>query len=69
MTDSDMVDLYEEMLWVKATNSRIRPVLYVSSCRDLECNVLMLLNAAPELRLAGHRYLILSGPRQQIRTI
>ncbi|HXU39268.1 MAG TPA: hypothetical protein VN937_23135 [Blastocatellia bacterium] len=69
MTDSDMVDLYEEMLWVKATNSRIRPMLYVSSSRDLECNVLMLLNAAPELRLARHGHLIVSGPRQQIRTI
>lgn len=68
MTDSEMVDLYEEMLWVKAAN-RIRPVLYVSSSRDLECNVLMLLNAAPELRLAGHRRLIVSGPRQQVRTI
>jgi hypothetical protein len=68
MTDSEMVDLYEEMLWVKATNG-IRPMLYVSSSRDLECNVLMLLNAAPELRLAGHRHLIVSGPRQQVRTI
>jgi hypothetical protein len=68
MTDSDMVDLYEEMLWVKAT-SRIRPALYVSSARDLECNVLMLLNAAPELRLAGHRQLIVSGPREQVRTV
>ena len=68
MTDSDMVDLYEEMLWVKATN-RIRPVLYVSSSRDLECNVLMLLNAAPELRLAGHRRQFASGFRQQVRTI
>lgn len=68
MTDSEMVDLYEEMLWVKATN-RIRPVLYVSSARDLECNVLMLLNAAPELRLSGHRHLIVSGPREQVRTV
>lgn len=68
MTDSEMVDLYEEMLWVKAANC-IRPVLYVSSSRDLECNVLMLLNAAPELRLVGHRRLIVSGPRQQVRTI
>jgi hypothetical protein len=68
MTDSDMVDLYEEMLWVKAA-SRIRPLLYVSSSRDLECNVLMLLNAAPELRLAGRRQMIACGPRQQIRTI
>jgi hypothetical protein len=68
MTDSDMVDLYEEMLWVKAANG-IRPLLYVSSSKDLECNVLMLLNAAPELRLAGHRQMIASGVRQQVRTI
>lgn len=68
MTDSDMVDLYEEMLWVKAVN-RVRPVLYVSSCKDLECNVLMLLNAAPELRLAGRRQVIASGVRQHVRTM
>lgn len=68
MIDSEMVDLYEEMLCTKAMN-RIRPVLYVSSSKDLECNVLMLLNAAPELRLAGHRRLFASGFTQHVRTI
>lgn len=68
MTDSDMVDLYEEMLWVKSATG-IRPVIYVSSSKDLECNVLMLLNAAPELRLAGHQRQFASGFRQQVRTI
>jgi hypothetical protein len=68
MTDSDMVDLYEEMLHAKAMN-RIRPVLYISSSKDLECNVLMLLNAAPEQRLARHRRLVASGFRQHVRTI
>jgi hypothetical protein len=68
MTDSDIVDLYEEMLCAKAMN-RIRPVLYISSSKDLECNVLMLLNAAPELRLVGRRRLVASGFRQHVRTI
>jgi hypothetical protein len=52
MTDSDMLDLYEAML-SKRVVKRIRPVLYISSSTDLECSVLMLLNEAPELRLAG----------------
>jgi hypothetical protein len=68
MTDSDMVDLYEEMLCAKAMN-RIRPVLYVSSSKDLECSVLMLLNAAPELRLAGRQRSFASGFRQHVRTM
>lgn len=68
MTDSDMVDLYEEMLWAKGVKG-YRPVLYVSSSTDLECNVLMLLNTAPELRLAGHQRPFASGFRQQVRAI
>ncbi len=51
MTDSGMLDLYEEMLYERAAKG-IRPVLYVSSHKDLECSVLMLLDEAPELQLA-----------------
>ena len=54
MTDWDMVDLYEEMLFELASRG-IRPVLYVSSHKDLECSVLMLLNEAPEVLLAGRQ--------------
>jgi hypothetical protein len=54
MSASDMVDLYEEMLYTRAAK-RIRPVLYVSSPKDLECSVLMLLGEAPEKKLAGRR--------------
>ncbi|HTG14016.1 MAG TPA: hypothetical protein VK747_01995 [Blastocatellia bacterium] len=39
MTDSGMVDLFEEMLYERAAQG-IRPVLYVSSYKDLECSVL-----------------------------
>jgi hypothetical protein len=52
MTESGMVDLYEEMLYERAAIG-IRPVLYVSSHTDLECSVLMLLDEAPEAKLAG----------------
>jgi hypothetical protein len=52
MTDSDIVDLYEEMLCERAAKG-LRPVLYVSSATDFECNLLMLLDEAREGRLAG----------------
>lgn len=52
MTDSSMVDLYEAMLYRRAAVG-IRPVLFISSHTDLECSVLMLLDEAPEQRLAG----------------
>jgi hypothetical protein len=52
MTDSVMVDLYEELLYERAAQG-IRPVLYVSSYKDLECSVLMLLDEAPEVQLSG----------------
>lgn len=54
MTDSGMVDLCEEMLYERAAKG-IRPVLYVSSRKDLECCVLMLLDEAPEAKLAGRQ--------------
>ncbi|HSO76065.1 MAG TPA: hypothetical protein VLU47_14615 [Blastocatellia bacterium] len=43
MIEADTVDLYEEMLYARAAKG-IRPVLYVSSRKDFECSVLMLLN-------------------------
>jgi hypothetical protein len=43
--DSDMVDLYEQMLSERAAKG-VRPVLYISSCTDLECSILVLLNDA-----------------------
>ena len=43
--DSEMVDLYEDMLSARAAKG-IRPVLYISSCRDLECSLLVLLGEA-----------------------
>lgn len=52
MTDSNAVDLYEQLLFERATKG-IRPVLYVSSRKDLECSVLMLLDEPPEITLAG----------------
>jgi hypothetical protein len=42
-SEADMVDVLEEMLCQRAMNG-FRPVLYVSSFTDLECNMLMLLD-------------------------
>ena len=39
----DMIDIYEQMLFERA-NKGIRPVLYLSSAKDLECSMIMLLN-------------------------
>ena len=54
MTDSEMTDLFEEMLYERAAKG-IRPVLYVSSRKDLECSVLMLLDESREMQLSAHR--------------
>lgn len=54
MTDGDMIDLYEQMLYQRAIKG-IRPVLYVSSFTDLECSMLMLLDEGPETHLAGQQ--------------
>jgi len=54
MTDGDMIDLYEQMLYQRAIKG-IRPVLYVSSYTDLECSMLMLLDEGPEAHLAGQQ--------------
>ena len=60
MTESGMVDLYEEMLYERAAIG-IRPVLYVSSRTDLECSVLMLLDEPLEAKLALPRQQALTG--------
>jgi hypothetical protein len=46
-SDVDIVDVFEEMLCQRAMNG-FRPVLYVSSFMDLECNMLMLLDETAE---------------------
>jgi hypothetical protein len=65
MTDSNAVDLYEELLFERATKG-IRPVLYVSSRKDLECSVLMLLDEPPEVTLAGRRSSVARGFGQHV---
>jgi hypothetical protein len=45
----DMVDLFEEMLYQRASCG-IRPMLYLSSNIDLECSMLMLLDDTGEVR-------------------
>lgn len=67
MTDSGMVDLCEEMLYERAAKG-IRPVLYLSSAKDLECSVVMLLNQAQEVQLTGRRQPTAIGLAQHIRT-
>jgi hypothetical protein len=67
MSDSNMLDLYEEMLFARAAKG-IRPVLYVSSPKDLECSVLLLLDEAPELKMAGYRQPVAIGLGQHVRT-
>lgn len=52
MPASDILDLYEEMLYKRAKRG-IRPMLYVSSSKDLECSVQLLLDEAPETKLGG----------------
>ncbi|HWC78137.1 MAG TPA: hypothetical protein VG778_11775 [Blastocatellia bacterium] len=45
--DIDLVDIFEQMLSRRADGG-IRPMLYVSSATDLECNMVMLLGEADE---------------------
>ena len=47
--DSDMIDLYEQMLSEREEKG-IRPVLYISSYTDLECCKLLLLGEAEAAR-------------------
>lgn len=68
MTDSRMLDLYEEMLYERAAKG-IRPMLYVSSPKDLECSVLILLDKSPEGKLAGDQPPAARGFARHVRTI
>jgi len=43
----DILDVFEEMLFQRAAKG-IRPVLYISSLMDLECNMVMLLDENAE---------------------
>ena len=66
ITDSDdVVALYEEMLYERAAKG-IRPVLYVSRSKDLECSVLMLLDEAPETRLPVRQRPVAPGLGQHL---
>ncbi|HEY7546367.1 MAG TPA: hypothetical protein VID27_15875 [Blastocatellia bacterium] len=49
---SDLIDVYEQMLFERAARG-IRPVLYISSNKDLECSVLMLLDEPAEDMLSS----------------
>ncbi|HYV05359.1 MAG TPA: hypothetical protein VFB82_12270 [Blastocatellia bacterium] len=56
ITDSNMLDLFEEMLFARAVKG-IRPLLYVSSNRDFECSVQKLLDEPRESRVwEEHRF-------------
>lgn len=67
ITASYIADLYEEMLYTRAEKG-IRPVLYVSSHKDLECCVLMLLEEAPETKLGVRLQATATGFTQRITT-
>jgi hypothetical protein len=67
MTDGDMIDLYEQMLYQRAIKG-IRPVLYVSTYTDLECSMLMLLDESPESQLAGQQQPVATGIGYHIET-
>lgn len=51
-SDIDMIEVFEQMLFQRASKG-IRPVLYVSSYTDLECNMLMLLDESPTGQSSG----------------
>ncbi|MFY9610124.1 MAG: hypothetical protein WAU45_16105 [Blastocatellia bacterium] len=63
MLEADLVDLCEEMLYERAAQG-IRPVLYVSSRKDFECSVLMLLGEPPVGRLVEQHPTPARGFRQ-----
>jgi hypothetical protein len=56
----DMVDLFEQMLFQRAVRG-IRPVLYVSSYTDLECNMLMLLDETEQGQATGRQQPVAQG--------
>jgi len=51
---ADALDLVEEMLFERAA-SGLRPVLYLSSYKDLECSMLMLLDDSGEALWSAER--------------
>jgi hypothetical protein len=53
-SDVDLVDLFEQMLFQRAVKG-FRPVLYVSSTTDFECNMLMLLDEQDHMRASGQQ--------------
>jgi hypothetical protein len=59
-TDVDIVDLFEQMLFQRAAQG-IRPVLYVSSYKDLECSMLMLLDETSEGHSSGCQQPVAKG--------
>jgi hypothetical protein len=67
MTDSRLVDLYDDMLYERAAKG-IRPVLYVSSARDLQCSVLVLLEKTAEETFESPQHLVATGVRHTVVT-
>lgn len=47
-TEVDIIDIFEEMLSQRAMKGH-RPFLFVSSFKDLECNLVMLLDESSDL--------------------
>jgi hypothetical protein len=67
MTDSDVVDLYEEMLYARASKG-IRPVLYLSSSTDFECSAIMLLDKTAGKLFSGRQQPAARGIRYHVMT-
>ena len=63
----DIVDIYEQMLFERASKG-IRPVLYVSSNKDLECSMLMLLDEESQQLASGAQPPIARGVGHQVTT-
>jgi hypothetical protein len=61
----DIVDIFEEMLCHRAMKG-FRPVLYVSSFTDLECNMLMLLDETAEWCRGGQAKPVEYGAGYQV---
>ena len=67
MTDSNVVDLCEEMLYEREAKG-IRPVLYISSSTDFECSAIILLDKRAEVRLGGRQQPAARGIRYNVMT-
>jgi hypothetical protein len=66
-SDVDMVELFEQMLFQRASRG-IRPVLYVSSYTDLECSMLMLLDEENQGRASGQQQPVAKGIGYHVTT-